>query len=99
MNAARTVFLLLFVASVGSAAGQQVVHGTVTERGSGQSIDGAMIVLLKGDRVLARVLSAADGSFTMMVGQPGRYELRVDRIGRRYVQWPDQRCRHLERTQ
>ncbi len=81
MKTTHLVFLLSFVAAAGSAAGQQVVHGTVTERGSGQSIEGAMVVLLRGDGLVARVLSAADGSFTMTVRQPGRYELRIDRIG------------------
>ena len=73
--------LLLFVVSANSAEAQQVVSGTVTESGSGQPIEGAMVVLLADDQVIARVLSAANGSFTMSVPQPGRYELRVDRIG------------------
>ena len=81
MNAARILFLLLFVVAVGRVEGQQVVNGTVTERGSGRAIEGAMVVLLSGDRVVARVLSAANGSFTMTVRRPGRYELRIDRIG------------------
>jgi hypothetical protein len=40
-----------------------------------------MVVLLEGERTLARALTDADGSFRMSVERPGRYELRVDRIG------------------
>lgn len=73
--------LFLFVVSADGTEAQQVVYGTVTERGSGQPIEGAMVVLLRGDQVVTRVLSTANGSFTMTVRRPGRYELRVDRIG------------------
>ena len=75
------VCLLLFVVPVGSTEAQQVVFGTVTESGSGRTIEGAMVVLLAGDQVVARTLSAADGSFMLSVKRPGQYELRVDRIG------------------
>lgn len=40
-----------------------------------------MVVLLSGAQVAGRVLTDADGSFRIGAPQPGRYELRVDRIG------------------
>lgn len=73
--------LLLFALTNHGAEAQQVVFGTVAESGSGQAIEGAMVVLLAGDQVVARVLSAADGTFTMSAPRPGRYVLRIDRIG------------------
>ena len=40
-----------------------------------------MVVLVAGDDALSRVISAADGSFTLSVPDPGRYRVRLDRIG------------------
>lgn len=63
------------------AEAQQEVRGVVRESGSGMPVEGAMVVLLAGDDALVQVLTAANGSFRLAVPKPGRYRLRVDRIG------------------
>jgi hypothetical protein len=66
------------------AAGQspsQRVTGTITEAGASTPVDGAMVVLLDGNRVVDRVLTDARGAFVLAAPEPGRYELRIDRIG------------------
>jgi hypothetical protein len=63
-------------------APQQEVQGTVTEGGTLAPIEGAMILLLdEGGRRMGGVLSAVNGRFRVPVPAPGRYRLRVDRIG------------------
>lgn len=63
------------------ALGQQEVRGSVVDAESRTPVEGAMVVLLEGDNMRARVLTAADGSFRLAVPRAGRYALRVDRIG------------------
>lgn len=60
----------------------QVVRGAVSEAGSGTPLAGAMVVLFDadGDRV-DRVLTDASGGFSTEADRPGRYYVRVDRIG------------------
>ncbi len=71
--------LVLLSAPLGA---QQQVRGLVTAEGTGAPIEGAMILLidLAGNRV-GGVLSASDGRFQVPVPDPGRYVLRVERIG------------------
>ena len=71
--------LVLLSAPLGA---QQQVRGLVTEDGTGAPIEGAMILLidLDGNRVDG-VLSASDSRFRIPVPDPGRYVLRVERIG------------------
>jgi hypothetical protein len=61
---------------------QQQVRGVVTENGTGAPIEGAMILLfgLDGKR-FGGVLSASNGRFRIPVPDPGRYVIRVERIG------------------
>jgi hypothetical protein len=74
--------LALFVPGHVTAQGpQQSVVGTVTEAGGTAPVDGAMVLLLDGEQTLARALTDARGRFALVVPRPGRYELRVDRIG------------------
>lgn len=83
-TADRLIFAALCCGAIGPATpavAQQVVSGTIQEGAAGPAIEGAMIVLLREDGVVSRVLSAADGSFLMAAPRPGRYTLRVDRIG------------------
>ena len=85
---ARLVPLLLLAMVLSSAlwaddglSAQQSVVGRVLDGDTGASVEGAMVVLLEGERAHARVLTAADGSFRLSVPLPGRYALRIDRIG------------------
>ena len=61
---------------------QQEVRGLVTADGTGAPIEGALILLidLDGKRV-GGVLSASNGRFRVPVPDPGRYVLRVERLG------------------
>ena len=58
------------------------MRGLVTADGTGAPIEGALILLidLDGKRV-GGVLSASNGRFRVPVPDPGRYVLRVERLG------------------
>ena len=63
-------------------AAAQTVRGVVAEDGTGTRLAGAMVVLFDFDgEAVDRVLSDAGGGFTMRADHPGRYHVRVDRIG------------------
>jgi hypothetical protein len=69
---------------LGSAAGlvAQTVSGIVTEAQTGQPVEGAEITLIDAnEEVQARTMTAADGRFAAAVPHPGRWFLRVERVG------------------
>ena len=75
-------FLPALAAAQQPAAPQQEVRGSVTEGSTLAPIEGAMVLLLdRGGRRITGVLSGANGRFRVPVPTPGRYFLRVDRIG------------------
>ena len=84
-TSARSHGLLLLLASCAlappSLAGQQSIQGSVLDGEARSPVEGAMVVLLEGEVQRSRVLTAADGSFRLSVPLPGRYALRIDRIG------------------
>lgn len=55
------------------------MHGSV--RGDGGAIEGAMVVLLSSGSSVEQQLTDSAGTFRIPVPTPGRYALRVDRIG------------------
>jgi hypothetical protein len=60
----------------------QVIHGTVTSAVGAGRVPGAVVLLL--DSVLttyARALTSDSGTFSISVGAPGRFHLKVMRIG------------------
>ena len=58
------------------------IRGQVVEQGSGRPVAGAMVVLAgAGGRQLAAALTGPDGGFRLAVPGPGRYQLRVERVG------------------
>ena len=60
----------------------QEVRGTVLEAGTEVPVEGAMVLLFEQEgRRVGGVLTAANGFFRMFVPEPGRYRIRVDRIG------------------
>jgi Ca-activated chloride channel family protein len=67
--------LLLLVSLTGSAAGV-AVQGKVVDP-AGASIPGAQVQLLSGSRVVATVVSGADGTFRLSDVGPGSYEILV----------------------
>jgi hypothetical protein len=79
-DACLPIALSIALSPLGATA-QQGVLGTLADAESGTPIEGAMVVLLSGGQIAGRVLTDAEGSFRIGAPQPGRYELRVDRIG------------------
>lgn len=80
MRTAATVLFLMLLRVAPVAA--QVVRGTVLEQGSGPPIDGAMVIVMDGaEHVVARSLTDDEGRFLARVEHPGRYHVRIDRIG------------------
>lgn len=72
----------MILAAPASALRGQTVSGTVLEEGSDFPVDGAMVLLFDAEGALVRrVLTDGAGRFAVDAGAPGRYSLRVDRIG------------------
>ncbi len=79
LTMAWAAFVLL--AAPGLAA--QVVTGTVLEAETGAPLVTAVLTLLDVDgRAVARVMSNAQGMFTLRAPGPGRFVVRSERIGR-----------------
>lgn len=63
-------------------AQEQGILGSVTAGDTGKPLEGAMVLLLDpAGRRVNGVLSAANGWFRLAAPSPGRYRLRVERIG------------------
>ena len=83
------IAVLLLAASLPAAAAAQAptttvqeVRGNIVDGQSGALIEGAMVLLFdEADRRVMGVLSGTSGFFRITVTAPGRYRLRVDRIG------------------
>src|SRR5690606_13796318 len=69
----------LVIAAVPAQA-QETVRGGVTDV-QGRPIAGAMIVIPSGTSPVARQLTDGNGNYAADLPSPGRYSLRVDRIG------------------
>jgi hypothetical protein len=89
----RTLATLLFAASlvgmwVGNAHAQHV-RGTVYQSDTRVPVAGALVILIdEAGRQRVTVLTTESGGFIMNAGAPGRYALRVERIGFRNVFTP-----------
>jgi len=74
--------LLLVVAVRPAPLSAQEVRGVVSDVETGAPVAGAMVLLLdEAETPAARVLTADDGGFRLAAPRPGRYHLRIDRIG------------------
>jgi hypothetical protein len=74
-----TVIAHLFLSSGLEA---QVVRGVAVEAGEGTPIAGGTVVLLDGgDARVGAVLTDGEGRFQIRAPEPGRYRLRLERIG------------------
>jgi len=82
LTAFLLVFHLVFFAPVATAA---TVRGVVTDP-SGATVTGATVNLLSSGKVIANGVSAADGSFQITTGTPGRFVLVVQAESFRQVQ-------------
>jgi len=73
--------LILGVAGAGPLPGQ-TVRGLLVEKGSGDPVGAAFVALLDaGGRQVAGALSDSAGRYVVRAPAPGRYTLRVDRLG------------------
>lgn len=60
----------------------QTIAGAVAEKGSGEGLAGAVILLFDEENTeRGAVLTQPDGRFEIQVPEPGTYRLRVERIG------------------
>jgi carboxypeptidase family protein len=65
-----------------TSAESQLVRGAVAEDESGAPLVGAMVILFETDgQAVDRFLTDAVGTFVISAKHPGRYYLRIDRIG------------------
>ncbi|HEY2378287.1 MAG TPA: carboxypeptidase-like regulatory domain-containing protein [Gemmatimonadaceae bacterium] len=76
---AKTAFAL--IAALSPAIEAQVIHGTVTSAVANGRVPGAVVLLRDSSLTYARALTSDSGTFTIGAGVPGRYYLRVMRIG------------------
>jgi hypothetical protein len=80
------VFLpFVAVLSLVNGASAQRIQGTVRD-GTGAPVAGALVELLRGDVHVSRALADEAGRYRLVVPQPGRYGVRVLRIGFRTTQ-------------
>ena len=69
-------------AALPAAAGAQIIRGTVTSAVGAGRVSGAVVLLLdSGLTSYARALTSDSGTFSIGVGAPGRFHLKVMRIG------------------
>lgn len=73
---------LCLTAALPAAAGAQVIRGTVSSTVGAGRVAGAVVLLLdSGLTTYARALTSDSGTFSIGVGAPGRFHLKVMRIG------------------
>jgi hypothetical protein len=78
----HAVLLALFLAAPWHAVRAQTVQGTVTQREPAIAVAGALVVLLdQAGAARARSLTDEDGRFLLQAPGPGRYDVRIERIG------------------
>ena len=73
---------LCLAAALPATAGAQVIRGTVSSAVGAGRVSGAVVLLLdSGLTTYARALTSDSGTFSIGVGAPGRFHLKVMRIG------------------
>ena len=85
MRLLRSIPLLLLMLSAATPAAGQTVRGSVVEEGTERPVSGALVVLAAGGENVAGGLTDALGRFSLAAPAPGRYRVRVERIGLRTV--------------
>lgn len=84
-SVASAIVVVLSLVGLFPGAGElraQEVRGTAVSADTGEPIEGAFINLIdETGTELASTLSGSDGAFSLRVVRPGRYRLRVQRIG------------------
>jgi len=78
------------ISGVAADAGAQSIHGAIASAVGAQRIAGAVVLLLDtGLAVRARALTSDSGAFVIGAGVPGRFRLRIMRIGFRPSETPE----------
>jgi hypothetical protein len=73
---------ILSAISLPSAASAQVIHGTVSSAVGAGRVRGAVVLLVDSSlTTFARALTSDSGTFSIGAGAPGRFHLKVMRIG------------------
>ena len=73
---------LYLAAALPAAAGAQIIRGTVSSTVGAGRVSGAVVLLLDSSlTTYARALTSDSGTFSIGVGAPGRFHLKVMRIG------------------
>jgi hypothetical protein len=77
----RALLLLLGAAAIPGAAHAQTIQGRVVDS-SGQPVSVALLTVLDASGAAVRTgLSGDGGAFSISTGRPGRFTIRVERIG------------------
>jgi hypothetical protein len=85
MRLLRVVPLLVLTLLAPTPSVAQTVRGMVEEEDTGRAISGALVVLVSGGQTVAGGLTSEQGHFSLAAPAPGRYIVRVERIGLRTV--------------
>lgn len=85
MRLLRLLPLLVLMLLAAVPAAGQTVRGVVENEETGQRIGGALVVLVSHGETVAGGLTDAQGRFALAAPAPGRYMVRVERIGLRTV--------------
>ncbi|HEX2202414.1 MAG TPA: carboxypeptidase regulatory-like domain-containing protein, partial [Longimicrobium sp.] len=80
--AIRTALVAVLLAVFAPALAAQTVRGRLTEGEGGPSLGGTLVLLLDASgKTVARTLTDASGGYAFQAPGPGRYRLRVSRVG------------------
>ncbi len=78
----RALLAALWLGLLTTPVQGQIVRGVVMDEDTRAPVEGAMVVLLRADGTVAhRVLTDENGGFIADAGAPGRFTVRIDRIG------------------
>lgn len=81
MKAHPAILTVFLFTSVWTPSAAQVLSGRVLESSSGRPVGDALVSLVASGRVVSMVESDVMGRFRLQAAAPGRYSLRVHRIG------------------
>lgn len=78
----RSFFVMLVWSVAAAPAAAQLVTGTLVDRGTGEPLEGAFVVLLDSAGVRrGGLLTNREGRYFLRAPGPGRYTIRAERIG------------------
>lgn len=82
VSSGRTIVTTALLAALPNAVAGQAIHGVVSDRGNGNPVSGAMVIVLGADEVAVATSYTDDrGQYEIRLPAPGRYAVRVQHIG------------------